>query len=66
MKTYTLNVVECEDSPGDMCIEFTEEFLQENGWRIDDVIKFVIEEDKTVKLINMTLEKRNESLHRSL
>lgn len=66
MKTYTLNVIDCEDNPEEKCLQFTDEFLQDHDWRIDDVIKFVIEDNNTVKLINLTLEKRNESLHRPL
>ncbi len=66
MKTYTLPVVDCEDNPEEKCLQFSDAFLQENNWQVDDVIKFIPEEDGTVKLVNLTLEKRNESIHRSL
>ena len=66
MKTYTLDVIATEDGSGDQLLQFSEEFLAENDWRVDDVISFDLQEDKSIILINKTREQRNESLSKQI
>ena len=61
-KSYTFDVVAAEDGSGDQMLQFSEEFLAENDWQVDDVISFDLQEDKSIILKNKTWEKRNESL----
>ena len=65
-KTYTLDVVAAEDGSGDQMLQFSEEFLAENDWRVDDVISFDLQEDKSIILKNKTWEQRNESLSKQI
>ena len=65
-KTYTLDVVAAEDDSGDQMLQFSEEFLAENDWRVDDVISFDLQEDKSIILKNKTREQRNESLSKQI
>ena len=65
-KTYTLDVVAAEDDSGDQMLQFSEEFLAENDWRVDDVISFDLQEDKSIILKNKTWEQRNESLSKQI
>ena len=65
-KTYTLDVVAAEDGSKDQMLQFSEEFLAENDWRVDDVISFDLQEDKSIILKNKTWEQRNESLSKQI
>ena len=65
-KTYKLDVVAAEDGSGDQMLQFSEEFLAENDWRVDDVISFDLQEDKSIILKNKTWEQRNESLSKQI
>ena len=65
-KTYTLDVVAAEDGSGDQMLQFSEEFLAENDWRVDDVISFDLQEDKSIILKNKTREVRNESISKQI
>ena len=65
-KTYTLDVVAAEDGSEDQMLQFSEEFLAENDWRVDDVISFDMQEDKSIILKNKTWEARNESLSKQI
>ena len=65
-KTYTLDVVAAEDGSGDQMLQFSEEFLADNDWRVDDVISFDMQEDKSIILKNKTWEARNESLSKQV
>lgn len=49
-----------EASNGDLIITFSEKWLEESGWRADDVLRFEIDEEaQTSKIINVTYEERN-------
>ena len=65
-KSYTFDVVAAEDESGDQMLQFSEEFLAENDWQVDDVISFDLQEDKSIILKNKTWEKRNESLPKQI
>ena len=65
-KVYTLDVVAADDGSEDQMLQFTEEFLAENDWRVDDVISFDLQEDKSIILKNKTWEARNESLSKQI
>ena len=41
-KTYTLEVVAADDGSEDQMLQFSEEFLAENDWRVDDVIRLAL------------------------
>jgi len=65
-KVYTLDVVAADDGSEDQMLQFTEEFLAENDWRVDDVISFDLQEDKSIILKNKTWEVRNESISKQI
>jgi len=65
-KKYILDVVDAEDGSGDKMLQFSEEFLAEHDWRVDDVINFDMQEDKTFIIKNKTWEERNESLPKQI
>ena len=65
-KVYTFDVVDAEDGSEDRMLQFTEEFLADHDWRVDDVISFDMQEDKSVILKNKTWEQRNESLSKQV
>jgi hypothetical protein len=65
-KVYTLDVVAAEDGSEDQMLQFSEEFLAENDWRVEDVISFDLQEDKSIILKNKTWEQRNESLSKQI
>ena len=65
-KVYTLDVVAAEDGSEDQMLQFSEEFLAENDWRVEDVISFDLQEDKSIILKNKTWEHRNESLSKQI
>ena len=65
-KVYTLDVVAAEDGSEDQMLQFSEEFLAENDWRVDDVISFDLQEDKSIILKNKTREVRNESISKQI
>jgi len=65
-KVYTLDVVAAEDGSEDQMLQFSEEFLAENDWRVEDVISFDLQEDKSIILKNKTWEERNESLPKQI
>ena len=65
-KVYTLDIVAAEDGSEDQMLQFSEEFLAENDWRVDDVISFDLQEDKSIILKNKTWEQRNESLSKQI
>ena len=65
-KTYTLDVVAADDGSEDQMLQFSEEFLAENDWRVDDEISFDLHEDKSIILKNKTWEQRNESLSKQI
>ena len=65
-KVYTLDVVAADDGSEDQMLQFSEEFLAENDWRVDDVISFDLQEDKSIILKNKTWEQRNESLSKQI
>ena len=65
-KNYVFDVVAAEDGSGDQMLQFSEEFLADNDWRVDDVISFDMQEDKSIILKNKTWEARNESLSKQV
>ena len=65
-KNYVFDVVAAEDGSEDQMLQFSEEFLADNDWRVDDVISFDMQEDKTIILKNKTWEARNESLSKQV
>ena len=65
-KVYTFDVVDDEYGSEDKMLQFSEEFLAENDWRVDDVISFDLQEDKSIILKNKTWEQRNESLSKQI
>lgn len=65
-KVYTLDIVAAEDGSEDQMLQFSEEFLADNDWRVDDVISFDLQEDKSIILKNKTREQRNESLSKQI
>jgi hypothetical protein len=65
-KVYTLDVVAADDGTEDQMLQFTEEFLADNDWQVDDVISFDLQEDKSIILKNKTWEARNESLSKQI
>jgi hypothetical protein len=65
-KVYTFDVVAAEDGSEDQMLQFSEEFLAENDWRVDDTISFDLQEDKSIILKNKTWEHRNESLSKQI
>ena len=65
-KVYTLDVVAADDGSEDQMLQFSEEFLAENDWQVDDVISFDLQEDKSIILKNKTWEARNESLSKQI
>jgi hypothetical protein len=65
-KVYTLDVVAAEDGSEDQMLQFSDEFLADNDWQVDDVISFDLQEDKSIILKNKTWEARNESLSKQI
>ena len=65
-KNYVFDVVAAEDGSEDQMLQFSEEFLADNDWRVDDVISFDMQEDKSIILKNKTWEARNESLSKQV
>ena len=65
-KNYVFDVVAAEDGSEDQMLQFSEEFLADNDWRVDDVISFDMQEDKSIILKNKTWEQRNESLPKQI
>jgi len=65
-KVYTLDIVAAEDGSEDQMLQFSEEFLADHDWRVDDVISFDMQEDKSIILKNKTWEVRNESLPKQI
>ena len=65
-KVYTLDVVATDDGSEDQMLQFSEEFLADNDWQVDDVISFDLQEDKSIILKNKTWEQRNESLSKQI
>ena len=65
-KVYTLDIVAAEDGSEDQMLQFSEEFLADNDWRVDDEISFDLQEDKSIILKNKTWEQRNESLSKQI
>ena len=65
-KNYVFDVVDAEDGSEDKLLQFSEEFLADNDWRVDDVISFDMQEDKSIILKNKTWEARNESLSKQV
>lgn len=65
-KTYIFDVVDAEDGSGDKMLQFTDEFLVDQDWRVDDIISFDVQEDNSVILKNKTWEQRNESLSKQI
>jgi len=65
-KAYTFDVVDAEDGSEDKMLQFTDEFLADHDWRVDDVISFDIQEDKSILLKNKTWEVRNESISKQV
>jgi glycosyltransferase involved in cell wall biosynthesis len=65
-KNYVFDVVAADDGSGDQLLQFSEEFLADNDWRVDDVISFDMQEDKSIILKNKTWEARNESLSKQI
>jgi hypothetical protein len=59
-KCYTFDVVNADDGTDDMVLQFTDEFIAEQGWRVDDVIVFDKLENDSIMLTNKTLKERNE------
>ena len=53
-KSYTFDVVDAEDGSEDKILQFTEEFLADQDWRVDDIISFDLQEDNSVILKNKT------------
>jgi hypothetical protein len=47
-KVYTLDLVDTEDGTGDVAIQFSEEFLKEQDWRVDDRITFSVEGEQII------------------
>lgn len=65
-KNYVFDVIAAEDGSGDQLLQFSEEFLADNDWRVDDVISFDLQEDKSIILKNKTWEARNESISKQI
>jgi len=65
-KNYVFDVVDAEDGSEDKILQFSEEFLADNDWRVDDVISFDMQEDKSIILKNKTWEARNESISKQV
>jgi hypothetical protein len=65
-KNYVFDVVDAEDGSEDKLLQFSEEFLADNDWRVDDVISFDMQEDKSIILKNKTWEERNESISKQV
>jgi hypothetical protein len=65
-KNYVFDVVDAEDGSEDKLLQFSEEFLADNDWRVDDVISFDMQEDKSIILKNKTWEARNESISKQV
>ena len=65
-KNYVFDVVAAEDGSEDQMLQFSEEFLADNDWRVDDVISFDMQEDKSIILKNKTWEQINESLPKQI
>jgi hypothetical protein len=65
-KVYTFDIVAAEDGSEDQMLQFSEEFLADNDWRVDDVISFDMQEDKSIILKNKTWEARNESISKQV
>ena len=65
-KNYVFDVVAAEDGSEDQMLQFSEEFLADNDWRVDDVISFDMQEDKSIILKNKTWEARNESISKQV
>lgn len=47
-KVYTLDLVDTEDGTGDVAIQFDDEFLKDQDWRVNDRITFSIEDDQII------------------
>ena len=59
-KCYTFDVVNADDGTDDTVLQFTDEFIAEQGWRVDDVISFTKLENESIMLTNKSLKERNE------
>jgi hypothetical protein len=58
-KCYTFDVVNADDGTDDMVLQFTDEFIAEQGWRVDDVISFTKLENDSIMLTNKSLKERD-------
>ncbi len=65
-KVYTFDVVAAEDGSEDQMLQFSEEFLADHDWQVDDIISFDLQEDKSIILKNKTWEARNESISKQV
>jgi hypothetical protein len=43
MKNYTFDILDAEDGSGDAVLQFSEEFLKDEDWRVNDRISFKVE-----------------------
>lgn len=48
MKTYTVELQEDPEFPGELILPIPEEIMEEMGWKIGDTLSFVIDGDQVV------------------
>ena len=64
MKKYTFELVEADDDSGDSLLQFTPEFLEEHGWRVNDNIRMTVEGNALI-IVNLDRQRR-ESIHQQI
>jgi hypothetical protein len=54
--SYTITLI--EDENGDVILPFPPEFCEQNDWRTDDILKFILNDDESCTIINISREER--------
>ena len=57
-KTWTVTLEE-DPETGNVILPFPEDFLAENDWRADDVLNFVVNDNGTCIIENMSWKERH-------
>jgi hypothetical protein len=58
MKSYISNIIETDDGSGDAILEFSEEFIADQKWEINDTLSIKLENGEII-LKNLTKELRD-------
>lgn len=57
-KFWTVTLEE-DPGTGDLILPFPEDFIKENDWQIGDTLNFIVREDKTCVIENLSWQARH-------